>query len=331
MFSTRSRSILKPAMLIATAACVGTSALMLVQPIAATAQGVPKEAREFQAKAPEVPAEIWKSFTEGLEKEDATRAARAMSRAAVEPAVAALASSQAVELVSENFLRNLIQSWNPTIRVTPFQEAFLQHGEVEDNSGNGTSVMCFYMEVSDVRNGESMTYVIPAKLLEPYSFEFIQSIVLLHPLNRRVAAVTYDSAITSACRELCELAKVDYAIGDSDNAPSITTSLRNRTISESLVILASQCGWQVMVEQEHVRELTLYQPGNPKLDPITHLNEDISMDTILESYRNRDYLNVVEKASPQITDHMTALQYELRRKERDIESAQTVVRIRPWK
>jgi hypothetical protein len=167
-------------------------------------------------------------------------------------------------------------------------------------------------------------------MVAPLSFEFVSEVTVLHPLNNRVTSfATGGGNLASSCQELCEMARVDFAIGDSDKAPQIDASLRNRTIAEALIILASQCKWEVRAEMGYQQQIVLHDPSKAERDMTTRLNASFEIEEMIDVWNRREYLNVVERANPPITDHMSALAFLAQEAGRQIDDSRTVVRIRP--
>lgn len=303
-------------------------AMLAVGQANAEAQSAPATAKEAKPRMPVVPDDVWGQFMRAVEGNERVRTAWMMSRDAVAPIVASLESQQQVELVTRNFLSALMDGEFEEMLLGKGVWAYLNYDEVEDDTGNESTVPAFrltiYSETSD-----SKEYWVPGTHLAPFSFDYVDRISVLHPLNKELQWVEFNTSLASACAELCEMAKIDYAIGNSESAPVISAKLGSRTIAEALVILASQCKWDVRVERRSQDVKILYDAESGKRESAENLNSSIDVGDVLELWKNREYANVVSRANPPITNQMEALAHLVKKHGEYITNTRTVVRIRP--
>lgn len=294
----------------------------------AEAQNAPATVNEAKPRMPRVPDDVWGQFMRAVEASERVKTARMMSRDAVAPIVASLESQQQVELVTKNFLSALMDGEFEEMLLAKGVWGYLTYEEVEDDAGSETLVPAFKLSVnSEASDGKE--YWVPGTYLAPLSFDYVDRISVLHPLNKELQWVEFGTSLASACAELCEMAKIDYAIGDSESAPMISAKLGGRTIAEALVILASQCKWDVRAERRSQDVRILYDAESGKRESAENLNSSIDVGDVLELWKNREYANVVDRANPPIANQMDALAHLVKKHGEYITNTRTVVRIRP--
>lgn len=303
----------------------------------AVAQDAPPAVKVRTPAIPQVSPELWKEFSDAIQRSAHYQTVRAMSREAVAPIVANVTVGFQTELVMANYLQRMIDYSDYRAMLKDGVYANLGFGEIEDTEGETMEQPCFQLTVLDENSGDERRYIVPGDLASTYRIEFVDCVRILHPLNHRIQHGNYSGLLVNACREVCEAAGLEFVIGSTSQGDVVNATLRNRSVAEVITSLTHTCGWEVEVlgvrgiEDGMSLTFAAVQKGYEEhhLYPPT-LNQDVSTDDIQDVLRSREYTNAVENPVTKITDHATALAHALKQAGTAIRRIRPVIQIRKY-